>query len=96
MKHRLFVVILALLCLLVTGSACHGPWEKKNNHRTVIIYMEANNNLSQWSHTNLNDLLVNASDVNMENGRLMLFMNTAKSKKLYEIKPYRSDKGGYR
>ena len=96
MKHRLFVVILALLCLLVTGSACHGPWGKKNNHRTVIIYMEANNNLSQWAHTNLNDLLVNASDVNMEDGRLLLFLNTATSKRLYEIEPYKSNKGGYR
>lgn len=96
MKHRLSVVILALLCLLVTGSACHGPWEKKKNHRTVIIYMEANNNLSQWSHTNMKDLLANASDVNMEDGRLLLFLNTAKSKKLYEIEPYKSKKGEYR
>ena len=81
---------------IIVFNACFPCSEDERNERTVIMYMDANNNLSQWAHKNLNAILQNASDENMKHGRLLVFLNTGISKKLYEVQPFRSHKNEYR
>lgn len=92
---RLFTYIMLLMTIIVF-NACFPCSEDERNERTVIMYMDANNNLSPYAYTNLNDILENASTENMKYGRLLVFLNTGQNKRLYEVKPFRSDKGANR
>ncbi len=75
------------LCLLLCQS-CIDDTECARNNRTVIIFMEANNNLASDARANLDDLLEKANNKSlMENGRLLVFLNSYNgSQRLYEVK----------
>ncbi len=86
-RLTIFFLLLCILC------SCE-PWCKKpesKTDRTLVIFMDANNDLSWYAHNNIDSLLLAASESNFGNGRLMLYYNKGRSRNLYEIKPFQDD-----
>lgn len=77
---------LALLVMLVGMFACQSPYATDKNERTVIVYIDADNNLAKWGQRNLKDIIASAKYSLDAKNRLMVFYNHSQAKTLYEIK----------
>ncbi len=69
-------------------SCCNPPSVKKDTHRTVLVYMVANNNLNSYAVQNMNAMIQNLNADDMETGRLLVFYvpRYSETQQLLEIK----------
>lgn len=77
---------LAFLLMLVSLFACQNPYATDKNQRTVIVYIDADNNLAKWGHLNLEDIIASAKHSLDAKNRLMVYFNQSSGKTLYEVK----------
>ncbi len=84
LKRSVFFWLLLPLLL----SCCNPPSIKKDTHRTVLVYMVANNNLHSFALQNMNAMKQNLNADDMETGRLLVFYVPVNSntQRLLEIK----------
>ncbi len=77
---------IALILVVLTLSSCGKNDDKPNCHRTVLVYVAANNNLSGYDAYDLTEMRRAVQEGALNGGRLILFrVNKSESPALYEM-----------
>ncbi len=75
MNIKLFIYGLLSLFVLVTGSSCDDDTPVHVPKRTVLVYMAADNNLSAFGQTNIQDMLKGATAASLNHGNLLVYFD---------------------
>jgi hypothetical protein len=63
--------------LLFSLLSCSEEEKEEPAGRTVLIYISADNSLSEYAYANLDGILKGASEANLNNGRLLVYIDAA-------------------
>lgn len=73
-KRTLFPLVTVFATLLLTLSACHHHDEEENTERTILVYVAADNNLSQFFESDLKQMIQGSTNL-PSNDKLILFID---------------------
>ncbi len=93
MKNFIYTILFSLLatCLHACSEKDDPSPQSQYIDKTVLVYMAADNNLANFSHTDLGEIKQGMTQMNGKNIRLLVYQDTGSSSKLIELKNEKND-----
>lgn len=70
-----YKAVLFLLVLTIAAGCGDEPMPERQAHRTVLVYMAADNSLSRFGYENIDNMLTGIAGGNLNGGNLLVYFD---------------------
>lgn len=93
MKQLIYILTLLTLVSVGACSKHNDPIPTTTTSRTVMVYLEMNNNLSEYGEKNIADMVTGTTKENLNGGKIIAYIKTYNESKIASITYDKNNKG---